>query len=210
MDEDANLNNVMADLGSEKGIEALRRKWSRLVNVCWVCAADVLCFILCRRENVETIRFFFSNDAVPDSFQTLYCILLPLTLFSRFMGARDRKLHKALPVVREVLSQFQMIHRELVDDGDLEILDDVNTHFLARLQMNAFEVMIRAWVPGNQGHKWHGSSEQKLVTRFQHKCSLPILECVQDMKTSFQADSDPWNQPTSDGESKDPSTHWGP
>jgi hypothetical protein len=203
------LNDVITDLRSEKGIEILRRKCPTLVKTRWIYAVDVLRFILCRRANVEAVRFFFLHDAIPDSFQTLYWIFLPLKLFSRFMEARDRKLYEVFPLVREILCQFQTIRKRLTDGDDLKILDHVTAHFLARLKMNASEIMTTAWVLSHEGREWLRSAEQGFLTEFRYKCTLPVLECVQEMKTLFRAELDPWTHDLTEDEMSDPLTQSG-
>jgi hypothetical protein len=203
------LNDVIADLRTDRGVEILCRKCHTLGKMRWIYAVDVLRFVLCRNDAVETVRFFFSHNAIPDSLQTRYWIFLPLNLFLRSMEARDRKLYEVLPLSREVISQFQTIPQRLVEDEDIAILGHAIDYFLARLNMNAFEVMITAWVLSCEGRKWLRSSEQRFLTQFQYESALPVLKCVQDLKACFWCEFEPWTHPVAGGEDEDHSSQSG-
>jgi hypothetical protein len=103
------LNEFIDDLQSPEGLAIVGRKCPTLVKTRWIYAVDVRNFIFCYRDDVNSVQSTLFHNPVPTTFKRLYCILLPLKLFSRLVEARDRKLHEIILLSREVNKDFQAV-----------------------------------------------------------------------------------------------------
>jgi hypothetical protein len=84
------LNKFIRDLRSQAEEHILQRKCPRLARTRWVCAVDVLRFILKREEVVNEVRVLLAQISIPNSLVSLYWILFPLKLFSFSMESQYR------------------------------------------------------------------------------------------------------------------------
>jgi hypothetical protein len=80
------LNESVNDLRSPEALAVVQRKCPTLVKTRWICAADVLDFILLYRGEVRSALF---HNPFPTMFKRLDWTLPPLKLFSRAVEARD-------------------------------------------------------------------------------------------------------------------------
>jgi hypothetical protein len=76
----------------------------------------------------------------------MYILFLPLILFSRALETRSRFLVDVIPAAREVLREWPKAWNFFGDcpaiTGGLDIL---TAHFPARLRMNAFDAILKAY-----------------------------------------------------------------
>jgi hypothetical protein len=82
------------------------------------------------------------DDHVPHIFNKLGEILLPLILLSLAVKTRTCKLPEITHLCLGVLPEFQTLSVLLQDADDCQILDRITGHFIARLRVNAFEVIL--------------------------------------------------------------------
>jgi hypothetical protein len=188
------LTEFIQDLRSPIGMDILHRKCPSLVRTRWIYAVDVLRFILERRELVSTVRNLTGHDPIPDNFVTLYWILLPLKLFSLSMETRSRKLSEVLPIAQETLREFQMVRERIEHEEDIEILEFVTLHFLARLRTNAFEDIVTAWVLSQPGRDSLRVQEARFLTRFRPPeiGTCRGIECIEEQQARFLGEFEPW------------------
>jgi hypothetical protein len=158
------LHELVDDLRPSEELAIAGRKYPTLVKTRWIYAADVLHFILCYRDDVNSVQSAFFHNPVPTLFKKLYWILLPLKLLSRAVEPRDRKLHEIIPLSRGATKKFQTVRALLRDDDDVHILDLVTAHFIARLRTKAFETVITAWVLSLEGREWLRADEANFFT----------------------------------------------
>jgi hypothetical protein len=80
------------------------------------------------------------------------------------MENRDRKPGEVLTIVWETVREFQMIKSRIKKGEDMEMIDLVTAHFLARLRANVFDNIVTAWVLGRPGRDWLRSEEARFLT----------------------------------------------
>jgi hypothetical protein len=139
-------------------------------------------------------------DPVPECLRAFYQIILPLKLFSLSMEGRRRKLCDVLPLAKEVLREYQTLSAYHRGNEEVEILDLLTAHFIARLRTNAFEDVVTAWAMRHDGRERIRVEENVGLTRVNVAGRLEFepLEYVTDMKTALQERRSPWDSPVSD------------
>jgi hypothetical protein len=188
------LNEIVSCLLTDTGRQVLGKKCPMLIKTRWVYAVDVLRFILERISDVNTVLTLASRDPVPDCLKTLYWLLLPLKLFSLRMECRFCALNEVLPLAAEVLHEYQYIQSELVEPDDLDILNQLTAHFVARLRINAFEDTVTAWVLSIDGRERIRAQEAHYNSQVavSYPTAFAPLGFVTLMQEKFRDQFKPW------------------
>jgi hypothetical protein len=116
------------------------------------------------------------------------------------MERRDCKLGDVSPIVRETVREFQMMKSRIKESEDMEMIDLITTHFLARLRANAFDDIVTVWVLSQPERDRLRSEEARFLTRFHSPSAIskPRLKCVLEMETRFREELEPWKNPELD------------
>jgi hypothetical protein len=112
---------------------------------------DVLRFIFERIDDVDNVLERHGCDRVPRSLKTLYWMLGPGKLFSLRMESRGHLLQEVLPIAKELRREYQCILPRLTETEEIDMVDKLIAHFIARLQINAFQDAATAWMLGIDG-----------------------------------------------------------
>jgi hypothetical protein len=191
------LRAIIAEMLTDDGKTLLGRKCPNLVPTRWVYVVDVLRFIFDRIDDVNAVLIAHDLPIVPDELKELYWLLLPLKLFSLSMENRSRKLHEVLPLAKEVMREYQEIRVISIiasSSEDIEILDKLTAHFVARLRINAFEDTVTAWVLSIDGRERIRTKEARFNGEVEVHCRTDFapIDCVTEMQAQFRDQLRPW------------------
>jgi hypothetical protein len=187
--------DVASDLRSGDGRQVLMRKCPTLVQTRWVYTDDVLRFIFQRIDDVDNAVERHGRDPVPRSLRTSYWILLPLRLFSLSIESRGRLPHEVLLIAKELRREYSHILPRLAETEEIDMVDKLTAHFIARLRINAFQDAATAWVLSIDGRERLRREEAHFLDRtsLYPRTDFTPLDCITEMREWFRDQFEPWN-----------------
>jgi hypothetical protein len=111
------------------------------------------------------------------------------------MESRGRLLQEVLPIAKELLREYQHILPRLTETEEIDIVDKLTAHFIARLGINTFQDAATAWVLRIDGQERLRSQEAHFLDRtsLSPRMDFTPLDCVTEMRQWFRDQFEPWN-----------------
>jgi hypothetical protein len=176
---------IVRSLNSRPVVEIIGKQCPKIIRTRWVYLVDILGFIINYYPFVHDVLELIDGEEIASLYRPVHLLLLPLSLFSRVMETRSRILANVIPAAQEVLREWGQLLSVCSDNqGIVDCLDLLSAHFLARLRMNSFCIILTAFALSPVGRAEIRIREQGFQTQGEID-PVPTPSFVEKMQTEF-------------------------